>query len=202
MPEVRAKDSVRLITVLYRLGQVTRGSVTVHLPLSDVLSATLGRSFWTHAGTSEFCRTSSADTKTRLARCAVLPVLDLLMYHDHPSDVFDERPPKRPRLGAENVALCPATPAHPPIPDGLITMDPGEICVKDLQLAPCAARLKRPRESRIEVLTIFLQTDIFDFSKEELDRTDSRRWLFAKWREKGCQQNGGRRVICKTGRVV
>ncbi|KAG1879431.1 hypothetical protein C8R48DRAFT_685646, partial [Suillus tomentosus] len=109
---------------------------------------------------------------------------------DHPSNLSDERPPKRPRvqlrvgpdphrtpalsssehlasrarqkchgvgtsfsvsaapgllLGAEPVALCPtAAPAHLPIPDGLIAMDPGEIRVKDPSPAPCAATLFEP----------------------------------------------------------
>ncbi|KAG2057216.1 hypothetical protein BDR06DRAFT_1005258 [Suillus hirtellus] len=40
-------------------------------------------------------------------------------------------------LGAKPVASCPAAaPTHLPIPDGLIAMDPGKICIKKHQL-PC-----------------------------------------------------------------
>lgn len=111
-------------------------------------------------------------------------------HHDNPSDTFDERPLKRPRVhlrvgpsphhtpaltssehlasrarqkcrgagtaaasfsvatvpgpGAEPVASCLAACAHPPVPDGLIAMDPDEIRVKDPSPAPCSAAIFEP----------------------------------------------------------
>ncbi|KAG2344262.1 hypothetical protein BDR05DRAFT_999405 [Suillus weaverae] len=50
-------------------------------------------------------------------------------------------------LGAKPAASCPVTPAHPPIPDGLITMEPGETCIKDPSPPPCAATLFEPAAS-------------------------------------------------------
>lgn len=46
--------------------------------------------------------------------------------------------------GAEPVASCLAACAHPPVPDGLIAMDPDEIRVKDPSPAPCSAATFKP----------------------------------------------------------
>ncbi|KAG1726040.1 hypothetical protein EDD22DRAFT_961520 [Suillus occidentalis] len=49
-----------------------------------------------------------------------------------------------PGPGAEPVAPCLAACAHPPVPDGLIAMDPDEIRVKDPSPAPCSAATFEP----------------------------------------------------------
>ncbi|KAG1833311.1 hypothetical protein EV424DRAFT_1364804 [Suillus variegatus] len=104
---------------------------------------------------------------------------------DHPSNFSDERPPKRPRhlasrarqkcrgllLGAEPVTSCPAAaPAHLPIPDGLIAMDPGEICIKDPSPAPCAATLFEPAAAMSNGMQCSL--DALDATLTKFERAD------------------------------
>ncbi|KAG1817805.1 hypothetical protein DFJ58DRAFT_888716 [Suillus subalutaceus] len=133
--------------------------------------------------TRSVCSTTCAQPPDLLTASSDASHAPAKMRHDDPSDVFDERPPKCPRVqlrvgpaphhtpavsssehlasrarqkcrgagtaaapgpGAEPVASSLVAGAHPPIPDGLITMDPSEICVKDPSPAPCAAMLLEP----------------------------------------------------------